>query len=176
MLRSGFERFVSLFALAPPMLAPAARDAARPRLREPSLPSGGAPRDRDPRGRTPRDGHRRRPAPSDGERGAQAPLLLSCSLRLTGNGGAPLKSNQRTSRETQPRQRKIIGESGSPVIASLPPHLLAPHHRGRYLPAPFLSVTIPDLTSSFQCLKLAIRERGLLRSFPRGRGLALIGN
>lgn len=70
MLRSDFERFVSLFAPAPPMLAPAARDAARPRLREPSLPSGGAPRDRDPRGRIPRDGHRLPAAPSPVRRGA----------------------------------------------------------------------------------------------------------
>lgn len=51
-----------------------------------------------------------------------------------------------------------------------------PRQIARYLRAPFPSVTIPELTPRFQGHKLAIRERVLLRSFPRGCGLALIGN
>lgn len=95
-------------------------------------------------------------------------MFTKLRSQLTGAGGCPIKLAERTSYKTQPIHNENRQEMRFPPY---PPLQIA-----RYLRAPFPPATIPELTSRFQGHKLAIRERGLLRSFPRGCGLVLIGN
>lgn len=96
-------------------------------------------------------------------RGARRPsvAILFAGLSAQERGWRVFLKNSREGfRENSPREKENSRDKRFPVI----PHH---HHSARYWRTPFLSVTIPVVTARSQRHKSAIRERGLLHSFPR---------